>query len=102
MNCRKSCNNFPTCRFSEEGSRKDHCNFYIEIETPETTNPISSTEFAGYDGDIHKLTSMLIVGLNTDGARHKQYYLEEVLRELVPDEFKECKAAWQWEDGMPA
>ena len=47
-----------------------------------------------------RLSSLLIDGLNTDGAHHKQYYLEEVLRLLAPDEFGECKAIWQWEDGI--
>lgn len=47
-----------------------------------------------------RMTSLLIEGLNTDGAHHKQYFLEEVLRVMVPDEFKDCKASWQWENGI--
>jgi hypothetical protein len=29
MKCEKECNNFVTCRFSDEGKQKDHCNFFI-------------------------------------------------------------------------
>lgn len=52
------------------------------------------------DDQMRRITSLLIDGLTTDGARHKQFCLEEVLCELVPDEFDECKAQWQWEDGV--
>ncbi len=29
MNCEKECNNFVTCRFSDEGMKSNHCNFFI-------------------------------------------------------------------------
>lgn len=31
MECEKECNNFVTCRFSDEGSMKEHCNFFLPI-----------------------------------------------------------------------
>ena len=84
MNCRKSCNNFPTCRFSEEGSRKDHCNFYIEIEGTETTNSISSTEFAGSATEIVKIITSRLKDLTTDienAAAVKSFITAHNLRE---------------------
>ena len=35
MNCRKECNNFPTCRFVEEGERAAQCNFFIPNKSHE-------------------------------------------------------------------
>ena len=45
----------------------------------------------------------LILGLTTDGAHHKQYYLESALRALVEDEWVDnAKAEFQWEEGIPS
>lgn len=52
------------------------------------------------DDTIRDATSKLIEGLTTDGAHHKQWALEQVLRILVPDEFAGCKSSWGWDDGV--
>ena len=54
------------------------------------------------DEQMRNITTTLIEGLNTDGAYHKQFALEQALKMLVPDEFQECKASWQWESGIAA
>lgn len=54
------------------------------------------------DEQMRNITSALIDGLNTDGAHHKQFALEQVLKMLVPDAFEDCKASWQWESGIAA
>lgn len=51
------------------------------------------------DEKMRDITSVLIDGLNTDGSEHKQLALEQALEMLVPDEFAECKASWQWDSG---
>ena len=51
------------------------------------------------DEKMRDITSVLIEGLNTDGSYHKQLALEQALEMLVPDEFAECKASWQWDSG---
>ena len=54
------------------------------------------------DEKMRDITSVLIEGLNTDGAHHKQYAMEQALKLLVPDEFDDCKASWQWMPGIAA
>lgn len=45
----------------------------------------------------------LILGLITDGAHHKQYYLESAFRALCEEEYVEkTKKEFQWEDGIPS
>lgn len=52
------------------------------------------------DEKMRDLTSRLIDGLNSQVVEHKQWALEEALRLLVPDEFDEAKASWQWANGV--
>jgi len=53
------------------------------------------------DGNtLRRITSKLIDGLTADGAHHKQWALEEALRELAPEEFEEAKKSWGWDDGV--
>ena len=52
------------------------------------------------DNRMRDITSALIDGLNANGAHHKQYALEQALKMLVPDEYDDCKASWQWESGV--
>jgi len=52
------------------------------------------------DDTFHNVVSMIIDGLTTDGAHHKQWALEEALRLLVPDDFDTCKSSSDWEDGV--
>lgn len=45
----------------------------------------------------------LIMGLTTDGAHHKQYYLEAAFRALCTAEYVEkTKDKFQWAEGMPS
>lgn len=45
----------------------------------------------------------LLMGLNTDGAHHKQYYLERAFRALCEDGYvDEAKEKFGWLDGTPA
>ena len=45
---------------------------------------------------------LILNGLMSDGAHHKQWYLEQLLTyELRPEDFIELKKAHQWEDGIP-
>lgn len=47
------------------------------------------------------IRTKLIEGLTTDGAHHKQWALEQVLRILLPQEsFEYCKSWKNWEDGI--
>ncbi|MEM5786270.1 MAG: hypothetical protein AAGU11_03055 [Syntrophobacteraceae bacterium] len=49
-----------------------------------------------------QIAEIIIDGLTTDGALHKQHYLEEVLKLVVlPGEFEDLKADFEWEDGVP-
>lgn len=53
------------------------------------------------DEKMRDITSVLIDGLNAAEVDQKQYALEQALRLLVPDEFADCKASWNWEPGIP-
>lgn len=45
----------------------------------------------------------LIMGLTTDGAHHKQYYLEQIFRMLCHDEYVDkTKQEFQWKEGIPS
>ena len=49
-----------------------------------------------------EVENLLIDGLITDGAHHKQYYLERVFRSLFKGEYVDQeKEKFQWEDGIP-
>jgi hypothetical protein len=50
----------------------------------------------------HDLRDLLIEGLVTDGAHHKQYYLEAALKIIISRlEFEETKSEFEWESGIP-
>ena len=58
-------------------------------------------------GDFEKALDetavLLIEGLMTDGAHHKQAAMEEALRAFCGDKFVDgAKEEFQWEDGIPA
>jgi len=45
----------------------------------------------------------LLMGLTTDGAHHKQYYLEQAFRALCESEYVDsAKREFQWQDGIPS
>lgn len=50
-----------------------------------------------------EIVQMLLAGLLTDGAHHKQMALEKVLRMICEDEWvNKVKEELQWEDVIPA
>ena len=52
---------------------------------------------------LRNVAILIFDGLMTDGAHHKQYYLEEALRALCGNkEVDYKKEEMQWEDGIPA
>ena len=51
------------------------------------------------DIDIGKIIGLCIEGLTSDGVSHKQWHLEEVLKEIV-EEFGKIKQKYEWEDGI--
>lgn len=45
----------------------------------------------------------LLMGLTTDGAHHKQYYLNKALERLVDAEWvTQARAEFGWDNGIPA
>ena len=50
--------------------------------------------------DKFKLVGKCHDALMTDGGHHKQWYLEEILKEIVTN-FDELKNRYDWEDGIP-
>jgi hypothetical protein len=56
------------------------------------------TNTASFD----EIVMHLISGLTTDGAHHKQYYLEKIFRILCEDEYiDEVRKEFGWEEGIP-
>jgi len=53
------------------------------------------------EDELREIAADLVEGLTTEGGHHKQYYMEEALRRLVPGEFATCKRSWGWADGIP-
>lgn len=52
---------------------------------------------------LDNIVKEILEGLTTDGAHHKQYTLEMVLRMLCEDSWvDEAKKELQWEEGVPA
>ncbi len=64
------------------------------------SNPEETVVFTA--DQIREITTQIIDGLCTDGAHHKQWHLENLLQLIVPDEFEDAKADWQWEEGIPS
>ena len=53
--------------------------------------------------NIIELRDLLIEGLTTDGAHHKQYYLELALKMIISQiEFEDTKTEFGWEPGIPS
>ena len=50
----------------------------------------------------NEIASVLINGLTTDGAHHKQYALDRALMRIFDDAFYEdAKKEFKWEEGIP-
>jgi hypothetical protein len=55
------------------------------------------------ESQLDDVVRALLMGLTTDGAHHKQFYLEEALKALVTDDYyKEAKRECGWSKGIPA
>jgi hypothetical protein len=51
--------------------------------------------------ECNKITDLVIDALCTDGAHHKQWFLETLLRLLVSSgTFADLKESFEWEDGI--
>lgn len=51
---------------------------------------------------FNDITKTLLEGLVTDGAHHKQYALEKILRIICEDAWVDkVKDEFKWEDGFP-
>lgn len=40
------------------------------------------------EDQTNKIILLLMEGLYTDGGHHKQWYLDQVLKELIPDQYE--------------
>ena len=50
-----------------------------------------------------EVVKALLEGLTTDGAHHKQYWLEQAFRALCEDEYVDkAKREVEWETGIPS
>ena len=48
-----------------------------------------------------KIVELLLLGLTTDGAHHKQWALEQAFRVLCKDAYVDkAKGEFQWEEGI--
>lgn len=58
--------------------------------------------------NLNKIKDLCLDGLSTDGAHHKQWYLEEILKNILEEdekamtleEYKEENDLY-WEEGIP-
>ena len=64
---------------------------------------MSEAELAEIMDKLKPVTIALLMGLTTDGAHRKQYYLEQALRALVePEWIEKAHEKFQWEKGIPS
>ena len=58
--------------------------------------------FEEYSKELDKALVVLIEGLQTDGAHHKQWAMEQALAFICGNDWLEkARAEFQWEEGMP-
>lgn len=51
---------------------------------------------------LFNIKNYIIDALNTDGGHHKQWYLEEILKEiLLPERYIIIQDRYDWEEGIP-
>jgi mannitol/fructose-specific phosphotransferase system IIA component (Ntr-type) len=63
----------------------------------------SGSGYAAMRDSRDEVVVALIMGLTTDGAHHKQYYLEQIFRMLCHDEYVDkTKQEFQWKEGIPS
>lgn len=46
------------------------------------------------------LIDTILEALTTDGAHHKQWFLEEILRTVAKEQFNDIKDKYNWEEGI--
>jgi len=50
---------------------------------------------------LDETVKIILEGLITDGAHHKQWYLEQVLQSLVePEYYETCRKEFEWDEGI--
>lgn len=49
------------------------------------------------DSNLEEILELIVAGLQTDGAHHKQWYLERILEAVAPDYYRQHK--YQWQEG---
>lgn len=55
------------------------------------------------DQCLEKAVSHIVDGLTTDGAHHKQWHLEQALRQLIDNRLVDmAKKKMGWEEGIPS
>jgi hypothetical protein len=53
------------------------------------------------DNELQVIKDKLVEGLTTDGAHHKQFYLEQILRFITShDEFETLYEEWDWQESI--
>ena len=58
--------------------------------------------FEEYSKELDKALVVLIEGLQTDGAHHKQWAMEQALAFICGDDWLEkAREEFQWEEGIP-
>lgn len=51
---------------------------------------------------LFNVKNNIIDALCTDGGHHKQWYLEEILKEiLLPERYEKIKNKYHWDEGIP-
>lgn len=51
--------------------------------------------------DDYALTEMCIEALQTDGAHHKQWFVEQILKRLLGKErYENIRRSYEWHDGI--
>lgn len=49
----------------------------------------------------YSLSELCFEGLQTDGAHHKQWYLEQILKRVLgPEKYETLKDSYDWEEGI--
>jgi hypothetical protein len=62
---------------------------------------LAISRLAEQSEEVRKMLATFIVrGLETDGAHHKQWYLEEILKTIAPSDYGKLKEWHRWEDGV--
>ena len=71
------------------------------VPTPPGHNRELDTYRNILDSTSKRIGELALSGLRTDGAHHKQYYLEQIALYLVGEEnFSKLKQEFQWENGI--